>query len=109
MTDRQTTARFDTEHISYLRLRLWRAEAEARELRQQLSQAETERTKQLLAEIDPAKRFPCGRTHACASCSPNRIERGPGCHNCRQTGYDQSPCLPCGEAVRVGPPAARED
>ncbi len=47
-----------------------------------------------------AERFPCGRSHVCVSCSPELDVRGPGCINCRQTGYDQTPCLACAKAIR---------
>ena len=43
----------------------------------------------------------CGRprfVHVCLSCSmiyaPDDITPGPGCVNCRQTGWDQTPCRP---------------
>jgi hypothetical protein len=43
--------------------------------------------------------FPCGRSHVCVVCSPAPDVPGKGCHNCRATGYDQTPCLGCsGEA-----------
>lgn len=35
--------------------------------------------------------------HACPTCSPGwpiPKQAGPGCINCRQTGWDQTPCLP---------------
>lgn len=32
--------------------------------------------------------------HVCRSCAPDAITPGPGCINCRQTGWDQTPCLP---------------
>lgn len=36
--------------------------------------------------------------HVCLSCStinsPDDITPGPGCHNCRTTGWDQTPCKP---------------
>lgn len=32
--------------------------------------------------------------HVCLSCSPTGDEPGHGCINCRQTGWDQTPCLP---------------
>lgn len=52
---------------------------------------------------DPqAARFPCGRSHVCVSCSPRPDVPGPGCLNCRQTGFDQTPCVPCAEEARVG-------
>lgn len=47
---------------------------------------------------DPdAVQFPCGRSHVCGSCSPRPDVPGPGCINCRNTGYDQTPCVPCAE------------
>lgn len=47
---------------------------------------------------DPdAVRFPCGRSHVCGSCSPRPDVPGPGRINCRNTGYDQTPCVPCAE------------
>lgn len=33
-------------------------------------------------------------THVCIGCSPDYQTPGPGCINCRQTGMDQTPCLP---------------
>lgn len=30
--------------------------------------------------------------HACPSCSPDGVTPGSGCHNCRRTGMDQTPC-----------------
>ncbi|MBM0235934.1 helix-turn-helix transcriptional regulator [Micromonospora sp. ATA32] len=39
----------------------------------------------------------CGEpfyTHVCLTCSPDSQTPGPGCHNCRRTGMDQTPCLP---------------
>lgn len=54
---------------------------------------------------DPdAVRFPCGRSHVCVSCSPRPDVPGPGCINCRQTGYDQTPCVKCSEQIRVAGP-----
>lgn len=39
--------------------------------------------------------------HACLVCAPDRSTPGPGCINCRQTGYDQTPCVECpGAAVQ---------
>lgn len=35
--------------------------------------------------------------HACATCSPDGMHAGKGCHNCRQTGYDQTPCRTCAD------------
>lgn len=103
-----TITPFDTDHIMNLRSRLWRAETDARNLRELLAAAESERAAELAAEADPALRFPCGSTHACRRCSPNRILPGRGCINCRQTGLDQSPCLACNESVRVtGPVGGR--
>jgi hypothetical protein len=32
--------------------------------------------------------------HVCLSCSPDELTAGPGCHNCRNTGWNQTPCLP---------------
>lgn len=46
-----------------------------------------------------AERFPCGQSHVCLSCSPELDVRGPGCINCRRTGYDQTPCLACAKAI----------
>ncbi|WP_334553221.1 hypothetical protein [Micromonospora sp. CPCC 205714] len=43
---------------------------------------------------------PCSRcqrpfyTHVCLGCSPDYQTPGPGCVNCRNTGMDQTPCLP---------------
>ena len=52
---------------------------------------------------DPdAVRFPCGQSHACWTCSPHPDVPGPGCLNCRDTGYDQTPCMGCAEHDRVG-------
>lgn len=52
---------------------------------------------------DPqAARFPCGRSHVCLSCSPRPDVPGNGCVNCRQTRFDQTPCLDCAQEVRVG-------
>lgn len=31
-------------------------------------------------------------THTCVTCSPDGRKKGPGCHNCRHTGMDQTPC-----------------
>lgn len=31
--------------------------------------------------------------HVCISCSPDGSRPGAGCGNCRQTGFDQTPCL----------------
>lgn len=31
--------------------------------------------------------------HVCVSCSPDGARPGTGCGNCRQTGFDQTPCL----------------
>jgi hypothetical protein len=42
--------------------------------------------------------------HACGTCSPGwpvAAEAGPGCINCRQTGWDQTPCLPLAEPGRL--------
>lgn len=36
------------------------------------------------------KRYP--HAHACVTCSPDGRQPGPGCINCRQTGWDQTPC-----------------
>jgi hypothetical protein len=33
--------------------------------------------------------------HVCATCSPDGIHGGAGCINCRNTGYDQTPCVDC--------------
>lgn len=35
-------------------------------------------------------RYP--HSHACATCSPDGRQPGPGCINCRKTGMDQTPC-----------------
>lgn len=41
---------------------------------------------------------PCGlctrpaALHVCLSCSPDEINPGQGCINCRQTGWNQTPC-----------------
>lgn len=32
--------------------------------------------------------------HVCLSCSPDELTAGPGCGNCRNTGWNQTPCLP---------------
>lgn len=32
--------------------------------------------------------------HSCISCSPSGDTPGPGCGDCRNTGWDQTPCLP---------------
>lgn len=32
--------------------------------------------------------------HVCLSCSPDELTEGSGCHNCRHTGWNQTPCLP---------------
>jgi len=54
---------------------------------------------------DPrAVQFPCGKSHVCVTCSPAPDVPGKGCHNCRATGYDQTPCLACDERVRVDAP-----
>lgn len=37
------------------------------------------------------KRYP--HAHACVTCSPDARQPGPGCINCRQTGWDQTPCV----------------
>lgn len=42
--------------------------------------------------------------HACGTCSPDGTHAGPGCHNCRETGYDQTPCRTC-----IDDPATRVD
>lgn len=53
---------------------------------------------------------PCGRCkrpaalHVCLSCSPDEIKAGPGCSNCRQTGWSQNPC-----AVVDAPSAASQE
>ncbi len=39
----------------------------------------------------------CGEpyhTHVCLTCSPDSVTPGRGCHNCRHTGMDQTPCGP---------------
>jgi hypothetical protein len=38
-------------------------------------------------------------SHACVTCSPDGREQGPGCHNCRHTGLDQTPCQAEGHAA----------
>lgn len=43
----------------------------------------------------------CGKpfyTHVCLTCSPDAQTPGPGCHNCRNTSMDQTPCKPPSEA-----------
>ncbi len=40
----------------------------------------------------PARPARLPHAHACVSCSPDGEQRGPGCHNCRETGMDQNPC-----------------
>lgn len=32
--------------------------------------------------------------HVCLTCTPDGVTPGEGCHNCRRTGWDQTPCLP---------------
>jgi hypothetical protein len=32
--------------------------------------------------------------HVCLGCSPDGLQPGAGCHNCRGTGWNQTPCLP---------------
>lgn len=39
-----------------------------------------------------AARLSDPHAHACISCSPDGVTPGPGCHNCRRTGMDQTPC-----------------
>jgi hypothetical protein len=42
----------------------------------------------------PAPKDPrAPHSHVCVSCSPDASAPGPGCVNCRQTGWDQTPCL----------------
>lgn len=38
---------------------------------------------------------PYFHNHVCRTCSPDGKNPGQGCINCRQTGYDQSPCPNC--------------
>lgn len=46
---------------------------------------------------------PCGRCqrpaalHVCLTCSSNGLKPGPGCINCRSTGWDQTPCRSAAE------------
>jgi len=37
--------------------------------------------------------------HVCSTCSPDGINPGSGCHNCRNSGMDQSPCPNCSGKV----------
>lgn len=52
--------------------------------------------------------------HACPSCSPDGVTVGSGCHNCRQTGMDQTPCRVDGHEAQCphgccgGPRTSRE-
>lgn len=92
--------RFATPKIGRLQSALWQAEEDARRLRNELRAAEGARILELEA-AHPEALYPCGRSHACRSCSPNRVVPGPGCLNCRQTGCDQTPCLACRDALAV--------
>lgn len=38
---------------------------------------------------------PYFHNHVCSTCSPDGIKPGNGCINCRQSGYDQTPCPNC--------------
>ncbi|HZP53872.1 hypothetical protein [Actinocrinis sp.] len=52
---------------------------------------------------DPrAVEAPCGKSHVCVVCSPAPDVPGKGCSNCRATGFDQTPCVPCAEATEAG-------
>lgn len=46
---------------------------------------------------------PYFHNHVCSTCSPDHINPGSGCINCRQTGYDQTPCVNCPGAVATPP------
>lgn len=46
--------------------------------------------------------------HYCITCG-SPAGPGPGCGNCRQTGYDQTPCRLCAAGgITAGPPSGRE-
>lgn len=52
----------------------------------------------------------CGKpfwTHVCLTCSPDAQTPGVGCHNCRSTGMDQTPCQPVVVAEPPGPTRRR--
>ena len=58
---------------------------------------------------------PCGRckrpaaVHVCLSCSPDEIRPGQGCINCRQTGWNQNPCLAVEIAANAAPSEASQE
>ena len=93
---------FDTPELSRLRTELRSTEAAMSLLRKEISTATDARFRELEA-VYPEACFPCGRSHACMSCSPNRVLPGPGCMNCRQTGCAQLPCLACRDATTKAP------
>lgn len=91
---------FNTPEMLRLRTALQNARSITNRLAVEIAEAEDARMRELEA-AHPEACYPCGRSHACRSCSPNRVAAGPGCMNCRQTGCDQTPCLACRDAVEA--------
>lgn len=58
---------------------------------------------------------PCGRCkrpaaiHVCLSCSPDELNPGRGCLNCRDTGWNQNPCPVVEDATSVAPSEASQE
>jgi hypothetical protein len=57
---------------------------------------------EMLAQGEAAedKRYACHPTHYCITCG-SKDGPGAGCGNCRQTGFDQTPCLRCNAEERT--------